>query len=495
MKYSISIKLNWLIFMALTTFGVILGFYFVLQEDKLLKSDLEERVAALLSNLNANCAYPLLVGNRDEIVRLGKNMLSQKDIVSCTIKDNSGRVMFQEDSSSGQRVKEFATKVTAKKSSMAFTEELILGEVSEIREEIGEIYLAVSLSNLEHKIRNVKVAASILVLGMILIIMALVHLTLRMFLRPLQNLKRGTDLLGSGNLTHRIAVSSSDEIADLSRAFNEMAEKLQIVMSELKASKEMTEELNANLELKVKERTQELENAQAKLIQSEKMSAVGQLAAGVAHEINNPLGIIMGFAQGISQRVQPGDPLEMPIKSIEREAVRCKNLVQDLLTFSRTDTNKDDRTPVDLNKSIEGAIRLVEASAKVNSVAIKMEFSPNIPHILGNQNQIQQVVINLANNAIDAMPKEGTLRIATEILQAQPLSWACLKVSDTGVGISKEIQSKIFEPFFTTKPVGKGTGLGLSLVFEIVKKHSGTIEVQSQPGLTEFCVKFPIRTA
>ncbi|OGR94533.1 MAG: hypothetical protein A2902_04250 [Elusimicrobia bacterium RIFCSPLOWO2_01_FULL_64_13] len=258
-------------------------------------------------------------------------------------------------------------------------------------------------------------------------------------------------------------------------------------------------ELNENLERKVRERTdnlnqalQDLQRSQDKLVQSEKMSAIGQLAAGVAHEINNPLGIIMGFAQSVVQKMKPGDPIEMPLRSIEREAVRCKNLVQDLLTFSRSD--RSDHVPVDLNGAVEVSLGLVNAGGKMNSVEIKKEFAQGLPRFLGSVNQIQQVVINLASNAIDAMPKGGDLTITTGVLKEGTLSWVYMKVSDTGEGISKDVQSKIFEPFYTTKPVGKGTGLGLSLVYEIVKKHSGAIELQSRPGFTEFCVKFPVRS-
>jgi signal transduction histidine kinase len=126
-------------------------------------------------------------------------------------------------------------------------------------------------------------------------------------------------------------------------------------------------------------------------------------------------------------------------------------------------------------------------------VIVQKQLAGDLPRILGNLNQIEQVIINLAGNAMDAMEDRGTLTIVTEPLQEGPLSWICLKVRDTGSGISPDILPRIFEPFFTTKPVGKGTGIGLSLVHEIVQKHSGTIEVQSRPGQTEFCIKFPAR--
>jgi len=229
------------------------------------------------------------------------------------------------------------------------------------------------------------------------------------------------------------------------------------------------------------------------LRQSEKMSAVGQLAAGVAHEINNPLGVILGFAQAVVRRLKPGDPLEIPLKSIEKESIRCKNLVQDLLTFSRA--SRTEREPMELNRVVEGALTLVMAQARVTGVEVLRELSSDLPRILGNSNQIQQIIINLANNALDAMAGKGVLVLSTERLQQGPLSWVLLRVIDNGPGIPPEIQNRIFDPFFTTKPVGQGTGLGLSLIHEIVKKHSGVIDVKSRPGSTEFCIRFPVRQA
>ena len=235
----------------------------------------------------------------------------------------------------------------------------------------------------------------------------------------------------------------------------------------------------------------ERKKLEIQLLQTGKLSAVGQLAGGVAHEINNPLGVILGFAQGMLRRVKPGDVFEMPLKAVEREAIRCKNLVQDLLTFSRS--SKADREPMDLNQAIEGALSLVMAQARLGQIQVQKDLAPNLPRILGNPNQVQQVIINLANNALDAMGKQGTLTLRTESLDTAPRSWVCLYVTDSGFGISPDILPRIFEPFFTTKPIGQGTGLGLGLVHEIVQKHSGTVDVQSRPGHTEFCVKFPVR--
>jgi signal transduction histidine kinase len=237
----------------------------------------------------------------------------------------------------------------------------------------------------------------------------------------------------------------------------------------------------------------EKETLQAQLLQAEKMSAVGQLAAGVAHEINNPLGIILGFAQSVIKRIKnEDDPLALPLKTIEREAVRCKSLVQNLLTFSRS--SKGAQEEMDLNAAVEIALSLISAQTKTHKVSLIKELCVDSPKIHSNRTQVQQVVVNLAGNAIDAMPKGGTLTIRTSLSGKRP-GYVEIQVRDTGAGIPKEIQKKIFEPFFTTKEVGKGTGLGLSLTYEIVTKHGGAIELVSEEGKgAEFTVFLPIRS-
>ena len=147
---------------------------------------------------------------------------------------------------------------------------------------------------------------------------------------------------------------------------------------------------------------------------------------------------------------------------------------------------------MDLNRAVEGALSLITAQARLRKVQVVQELAPDLPQVLGNLNQVQQVVVNLANNAMDAMNESGTITVKTERAAGRERSWVLLRVIDTGSGIPPEILPRIFEPFFTTKPIGKGTGLGLGLVHEIVEKHAGTIEVESRPGRTEFRVKFPI---
>ncbi len=261
--------------------------------------------------------------------------------------------------------------------------------------------------------------------------------------------------------------------------------------------------LNSELETKVTERTRQLSKSneelikelverkrlEASLIEREKMSALGQLAAGVAHEINNPLGIILGFAQAAAKRIPESDPLALPVRSIEREAKRCKGLVRSLLTFSRR--NQPMMESCDLNEVVSGILGVVEAQARLRSVEVVREFGILGP-LLGDRSQLEQVVVNLCNNAMDAMPQGGKISVRTRSAYANGRPEAVLDVEDTGEGIPEEIRDKIFNPFFTTKEVGKGTGLGLSLVYEIVQKHKGTIQVRSEVGRgTTFVVRLP----
>ena len=246
------------------------------------------------------------------------------------------------------------------------------------------------------------------------------------------------------------------------------------------------EELNNKLELKVEERTEENEKLQDKLHQSEKMAAVGQLAGGVAHEINNPMTIILGYAQIVLKRIKPEDPLSKPLLAIEKEAIRCKKLIENLLTFSRA--SKMVKQTGDVNKAIKEAVALIEPQAKVKNTGIVVNYADKLPDIMIDVNQIQQIIINLCNNAMDAMPAGGTIKIET----AQDEKFIKIAVSDNGSGISDENKKKLFEPFFTTKEVGKGTGLGLSICYELANKHGGDISVESEVGKgTTFTVRLP----
>ncbi|MBI2375500.1 MAG: HAMP domain-containing histidine kinase [Deltaproteobacteria bacterium] len=265
------------------------------------------------------------------------------------------------------------------------------------------------------------------------------------FARPIATLARAVERVGQGDRGVEVPVEGDEELRILGRAFNKM--------------------------------THDLEESRARAVQTEKMAAIGQLAGGVAHEINNPLGVILGFAQGMERRVADGDALRLPITSIVRESLRCRALVQELLTFSRT--AKRTTEEVDLNALVRSSTVLLDARAKTQGVEIVQELDDAVPHLCANKTQLQQVLVNLGTNALDAMSSGGTLTLRTRL---NGHGAVVLDVQDSGTGIPEELRARIFEPFFTTKEVGKGTGLGLSLVHEIVHQHHGKIEVVSGPG-------------
>ncbi|MBI2387536.1 MAG: hypothetical protein HYV14_16220 [Elusimicrobia bacterium] len=220
----------------------------------------------------------------------------------------------------------------------------------------------------------------------------------------------------------------------------------------------------------------DLARREERLQRTEKLSALGRLAAGIAHEINNPLGSILGFAQAAGARLAPSDALTPPLKAIEEEAVRCRNIVQSLLSFSRQDAGSIE--VFDLARAVEDTLSMIESQARVQGVTIARELEPGL-RAAGDRGQIQQVVMNLCTNAVDAMPKGGRVTIRTGGTNGGRVY---LEVRDEGEGVAEDLRSRIFDPFFTTKEVGKGTGLGLSLVHEIVLRHRGSVDASFPSG-------------
>jgi signal transduction histidine kinase len=238
----------------------------------------------------------------------------------------------------------------------------------------------------------------------------------------------------------------------------------------------------------------QLEETQAQLVQSAKLAAVGELAAGVAHEINNPLTSIIGFTRLLLEDLPADDQMRADLEIIDREAARTRRIVRTLLDFARTSD------PVlassDLNGLVEEAVMLVCTRSVLTQVSLQQNLSP-LPPVMLDSNQIKQVLVNLLNNALQAMPDGGRLAVATRLTESEidgvDRQMAAVYVSDSGAGIPPENLGRIFDPFFTTKEVGQGTGLGLSVSYSIVEKHNGRIEVESVPGQgSTFIVLLPI---
>ena len=221
----------------------------------------------------------------------------------------------------------------------------------------------------------------------------------------------------------------------------------------------------------------EFKRVQEKLAQSQKMESVGRLVAGVAHEINTPLGIILGYVQLLIEEIEPGTQNHLDLLTVEKQAKICRKIVSDLLRFSRHTESM--MAPLDVRESIEEVLAVVEHAYGLDRVSIVRRFAPELPMIVGDKDKIKQAVINLVNNAFDAIFEEGVITVGAEY---DPASAAVvITVADTGTGIPPEQIDRIFDPFFTTKPVDKGTGLGLSVTFGIIREHGGEIEVESPP--------------
>ncbi len=243
---------------------------------------------------------------------------------------------------------------------------------------------------------------------------------------------------------------------------------------------------NARLHQDLRDRMQELERTQSQLIQSAKLAALGELVANIAHEINNPLTSVLGYAALLRERELP-EAVAADLAIIEKEGLRAKKIVRDLLDFARQRELKLEE--VDLRTVVREMVELLRRQAEVNNVRIVERYPESPASVLADSGQLKQVFLNLLANALDAMPLGGTL---TMTMARTPEGWMEAAVSDTGVGIVPEHAPRIFDPFFTTKPEVKGTGLGLSVSLGIVQNHGGQLTVESEPGRgATFIVRLP----
>jgi PAS domain S-box-containing protein len=214
-----------------------------------------------------------------------------------------------------------------------------------------------------------------------------------------------------------------------------------------------------------------------KLIYSEKMAAIGQLAAGIAHEVNTPLGIILGYTQMLKDDLDAGSPAIEDLVTIERQTKNCKKIVQDLLSFSRSSKASVESGEVSLEACVRNTVAILKHPLEMDQIAIHLELQEDLPPIVANQDRINQVVLNILSNAHQAIGNKGEIAI----FLFREGDRVILEIGDTGPGVPEEIKGRIFDPFFTTKPVGQGTGLGLSVSYGIIQEYNGSIECISPP--------------
>jgi len=305
---------------------------------------------------------------------------------------------------------------------------------------------------------------------------------------PIRALKQGTEHLSRGELGYQIEVRSEDEVGDLAHSFNDMSLQLRA------ANKEIVT-WTKTLEDRVDEKTKDLRSAHDHILQQEKMASLGKMAAVVAHEVNNPLSGILTYAKLIRKWVASGqaehekreDAMQC-LELIATESRRCGELIKNLLTLSRTSPMNVRST--DLREVIDRCLLLVRHQLELGGVDLQLKLAEDLPRIPCDPEQIEQVLVALIMNAIDAMPQGGNLWVETRLSRDE--TEVEIQVRDDGAGIAPDILPHIFEPFMTTKESGRGVGLGLAISRGIVERHHGRIEVESKLGRgTTFIVALP----
>lgn len=327
---------------------------------------------------------------------------------------------------------------------------------------IGALYVGLREAPFAQQHRLINVAVLTMVLAATLASLLLLGMLTMFVLRPIDHLVAMAQRMIDGDMTARVGIRPPAEMGVLCRAIDAMADA-------------------------VVQREQELKRVtQQQIGRSEKLASIGRLAAGVAHEINNPLTGVLTFAHLLRDKPNMDEQDRQDLNLIIHETTRAAEIVRGLLDFARE--RAAIKEPLDINDVVRRTVRLIRNQKSFEQINIEERLCDGLPDVEGDMNQLQQVLLNLSLNACEAMPKGGTLTVESAVMDGRVV----LAISDTGCGIKKDLFDKIFDPFFTTKPVGKGTGLGLSVTYGIVASHGGTIEVASEEGKgTTFTISLP----
>ncbi len=517
--------------LAIISSMIIISGYLIKRQNEIYRQELTNRGNALVANLAYNAEYGVILESEEELENLLEGFARTDDVIYAQIRSLDGRVLAETGENSyahyidslevgnylanakklpqnyytspnGDDFLELRHPVQTKRQEHS-RENLgtVMGYQSQDTdnnmETIGIVRVGVSLANLQLEISRSQTAAILLTLMVVFSAIIIMTAFVRIIIRPIESLVNITDQISKGDLSKTVEITRSDEIGLLAKSFNRMIDSL-------KQSKDEIEDYNRTLEEKIIERTHELEDAQQQLVQTEKLAGIGQLAAGVAHELNNPLGGILGYAQFTLEKMEKKDVTSLNekdymsfkryIKDIETQSRRCKAIVQNLLRFSRS-SNKIEFQDSDINQIIQETLTFVEHQFVMKQVKLLKELDSTIPPIQANPGQLQQVFTNMLMNGLHASESGTELVVSSKFLP--PLGefpgTVEINFTDQGSGISEQDIKKIFEPFFTTKEIGKGTGLGLSVSYGIIKDHNGEIKVNSAPNKgTTFTVMIPL---
>jgi two-component system NtrC family sensor kinase len=358
---------------------------------------------------------------------------------------------------------------------------------------LGVLDIVYSLEEIDGRIRSSGIAIAVLSLGLVAVAAALLSVFVhRLVYLPMRDLEAGSKRLSEGNLEQPIPVRSGDEFGRLAESFNAMTAALRNSRQELR-------EWGHTLEQKVAARTEALRIAQNEAARGEKLASVGLLAAGIAHELNNPLTGVLTFASLLRKKAPDGTPDAEDLDVVIRETKRCAVIIRRLLDFARD--KAPEKNYADLNKLITDTVRIVEKPANLSHIEITLDLDPALPAVWVDADLIRQVVMNILVNAQQAIGGKGNITVRSRRAPqarspapgASPVPMVEIAIVDTGCGIAEADLKRIFDPFFTTKGVGKGTGLGLSVSHGIIEAHGGSIEVASKVGEgSTFSVYLPL---
>ena len=325
---------------------------------------------------------------------------------------------------------------------------------------LGVLDVSMSLAEVDRLTADNQTKVILFTLGaMVIISVFLWYFFKRLITRPVQRIVAATNAVAAGNLSYKLQVKRNDELGHLGNSFNEM--------------------------------TRNLAEAQTQLYHSDKLASIGRLAAGVAHEINNPLTGVLTYSSFLLKRSKDDSEIKSDLEIIVRETKRCRDIVKDLLDFARPISAY--KKSVNINDVIDRALNIVASQLNLRDIVVNKQYLESLPDVSIDDGQLQQVFINLLVNAADAIGnKGGKISLVTGTVQFQGKEHVQVEVTDTGCGIAKENLSKIFEPFYSTKDQ-KGIGLGLSVVWGIIDKHQGTIAVDSELNKgTTFTIRLPV---
>ena len=370
----------------------------------------------------------------------------------------------------------------------------VLHEISQQGEEANRrlqrmsATLLLRVASLQEKSRQVSRRAVTLIVVTVSLVLALAAMSAwllsRRLLKHMGELLAGTRHIMQGDLRHRVAETQRDEIGQLARSFNAMAQEIQ--------------EHREHLERTVEARTAELKQAQDSLVQSEKLASIGLLASGVAHELNNPLTSILMNVNLLMEDTADQPALRQELQRIGEDTVRCKRIIDDLKDFSRR--HELDVAPADLGALVHDALGVLERGGGLQGIAVCSRMAREIPPVPCDAARMGQVLGNVLVNAVQSMPQGGSLTVRTGLRA----DYAEISIQDTGPGIPDAIRSRIFDPFFTTKP--QGTGLGLAIVYTIMQAHGGKVHVENvtredchagppRPAGTRVVLSLPLKRA